>query len=284
MAILFDEGNRDSVTKSDRVLHTPSTFARETLFYVQETGSLVSLKPHLCRREKLKSYLFLLVLDGQGTVTSGGKEQLLSRGQGAFLDCMIPYSHISSESQPWRLAWVHFAGRSLPGYYAYFQNVHPTPFLTLPEPERHEAILSQLLSLTKEPGAGAELQVSDLLHRLVTLLITGSNTAPREQDKLEQVRKYLDEHYAEDITLDSLAQTFYLSRFYLSRSFSERFHMTLKEYLLGRRITAAKALLRFTALPIQEVARTCGIPDANYFSKVFQKLEGVTPTAFRKQW
>ena len=204
------------------------------------------------------------------------KEQLLSRGQGAFLDCMIPYSHISSESQPWRLAWVHFAGRSLPGYYAYFQNVHPTPFLTLPEPERHEAILSQLLSLTKEPGAGAELQVSDLLHRLVTLLITGSNTAPREQDKLEQVRKYLDEHYAEDVTLDSLAQTFYLSRFYLSRSFSERFHMTLKEYLLGRRITAAKALLRFTALPIQEVARTCGIPDANYFSKVFQKLEGVT--------
>lgn len=283
MAFLFDDGSAGGVTRSDRVLHTPSVFAKEALFYVQETGSLVSLRPHLCRRENQKSYLLILVLEGEGTVTFEGESRVLRSGAAAFLDCMFPYSHISSGENPWRLAWVHFAGRSLPRYYQYFRDTHESPFLTLDDPDRLSSLLSKLLLVTKEPGAGAELRASELLHRLVTLALTSGTDSP-VSDKLESVRQYLDEHYAEPLNLDILSEKFYMSKFYLSRTFSERFQMRLGEYLLRRRVTAAKALLRFSSQPVSEIAKACGVPDANYFSKVFYKAEGLTPSDFRKQW
>lgn len=283
MPFLFDSTGGSNSTQSERVLHTPGAFARETLLYVQETGSLVSLTPHLCRRENQKSYLFVLVREGEGTFESGAEKRRLCAGDCAFIDCMLPYAHISSAAQPWRLSWAHFAGKSMPGYYRYFAETHASPFFSPDRPEDYAALLAELFTLTKGDGAENELFASEALHRLVTRLLTEG--APKiVSDKLEDVKKYLDAHYAEDVTLDVLSSRFFISKFYLSRSFSARFHTTIGEYLLRRRVTAAKALLRFSNRTVFEIAKDCGVPDANYFSKVFLKAEGVTPSAFRKQW
>lgn len=56
----------EGMTSSDRSLHTPGNFARQNLLYVQEVGRLKSLKPHICAREDLESYLIMIVLDGRG--------------------------------------------------------------------------------------------------------------------------------------------------------------------------------------------------------------------------
>ena len=66
---LFSTGG---MSQSDRCLHTPGSFAKENLLYVQEVGNLRSLKPHKCVRENLDSFLFLIVLDGKGSLDVKG--------------------------------------------------------------------------------------------------------------------------------------------------------------------------------------------------------------------
>ncbi len=57
--------------------------------------------------------------------------------------------------------------------------------------------------------------------------------------------------------------------------------MTVTDYINRIRVNRASALLRHSSLPIQQVAEQCGFPDGNYFTRIFKKLQGVTPNEYR---
>lgn len=73
-------------------------------------------------------------------------------------------------------------------------------------------------------------------------------------------------------------------KFYLSKIFKEAYGTTVNNYLISKRITRAKQLLRFTDMTVDEVGVTVGMGDANYFSRMFRKVEGISPREYRKQW
>ena len=60
--------------------------------------------------------------------------------------------------------------------------------------------------------------------------------------------------------------------------------MTISSYLISKRITRAKHLLRFTQMTIDEVGCAVGMDGAGYFSRMFKKAEGISPKEYRKQW
>ena len=72
----------EGITESERILHTPGEFAKKHLLYVQEVGTLKSLQSHKSQREKLDSFLFVGVLDGMGTITTGGEVHRMKKGSG----------------------------------------------------------------------------------------------------------------------------------------------------------------------------------------------------------
>ena len=108
-------------SKSNRIISTPSQYAREHYLYVQEVGTLQSLEPHVSRRQNLSSYLFFLVLDGNGSVSYEGRTYPISAGDCVWLDCTKPYSHESSADAPWSLMWIHFNGKNAASYYDAFK-------------------------------------------------------------------------------------------------------------------------------------------------------------------
>lgn len=120
MAVEFQSFSSKGICESRRQLHTPSAFARSALFYVQEVGTLKSIRSHLCKREHLESFLFILVLSGSGQITCEGAVKPLSGGDCALIDCSRPYSHQSSDDDPWELMWIHFNGCTAHSYYSYF--------------------------------------------------------------------------------------------------------------------------------------------------------------------
>ena len=85
-------------------------------------------------------------------------------------------------------------------------------------------------------------------------------------------------------SLDALAERFYINKFYLTRVFKDQFGLSVTSYLTQLRITQAKRLLRFTDKSVENVAQECGLNDANYFSRLFKKVEGTTPGEYRRQW
>jgi len=95
--------------------------------------------------------------------------------------------------------------------------------------------------------------------------------------------KYVDSHYADDLTLQNIAERFFLSREYISRKFKQQFQENLSDYIERIRMDKAKLLLLNPQYRIVQIADLVGYKDEKYFSKVFKKLEGISPNEYRKQ-
>lgn len=95
-----------------------------------------------------------------------------------------------------------------------------------------------------------------------------------------QARKYIDRHFYEDITLDSLANRFYMNRTYFSELFSQETGCSFKKYLNQVRVEKAKELLLQQDMKAANVALLVGFNDPVYFSNVFKKYTGMTITEY----
>ena len=81
-----------------------------------------------------------------------------------------------------------------------------------------------------------------------------------------------------------MSERFFINKFYLTKIFKETYGTTINSYLISKRITGAKQLLRFTDKTVDEIGNAVGMEDANYFSRMFRKVEGISPSEYRKQW
>jgi|GEM_PF-857973 len=97
------------------------------------------------------------------------------------------------------------------------------------------------------------------------------------------VEQYIADNLKEDINLKDTAAKFNLSPYYFSRTFKKVFGYGFSDYLNLVRINKAKELLRDDSLSVKEIGYLVGYNDPNYFSKVFKKYEGVTPTEYREK-
>lgn len=97
-----------------------------------------------------------------------------------------------------------------------------------------------------------------------------------------QVIRYMSEHYREELSLDTLAATFGVSRYHLSRLFSRTIHTGFYPYLHSLRINYAKGLLQNTGQDILSIALDCGFENQQTFNRVFKSLCGMTPKEYRR--
>ena len=285
----FENYAPSELTDSYRIISTPSSFAKDTLFYIQEIGKLKSLRSHTSKRESLDSFLFIIVVSGSGTFTYKEKTYALSSGDHLFIDCKKPYSHESTDSDPWELMWVHFNGLLMDQYYLYFSNKTNSIVFCPDEQSDFHAILENLMILSNKKSTHSELLVSHLLNSLVTRVLTGKtdqtmSASDTIADKIKQIKDFLDENFQKKIPLDKIADEFFISKYHMSREFKKAYGITIANYMIAKRITYAKELLRFTNMQIEDIGNLCGIEDNSYFNKVFQKFEGMTASAYRKKW
>ncbi len=273
---------------SDRILATPSAYARQHYFYVQEIGTLTSQEPHISSRQNLNSFLLLIVTDGNGYFTYEGRRSFIQTGDCVFVNCLQPYAHESSVDHPWTLTWVHFNGRDAYDYYQNFLSQGNSSIFTPRNLAQFLDTLSVLFQTQKAKLPFMELSSHKYLTDLLTLCLTENSSAPQDgyplASKLSQVHAYLEEHYAEKITLEDLSRYFYISKFHLTREYKKAYGITLVAALTSLRISHAKSLLRFSGRSIEQIAAACGFADAGYFIKVFKKSENMTPLEYRRKW
>ena len=93
---------------------------------------------------------------------------------------------------------------------------------------------------------------------------------------------YIERHYAENFSLEQVAEVFRLNPFYFSRIFKEEFGQTFVEYVTAYRLQKADSLLSNSNLSIKEIAHACGYADANYFAKVYKRAYLKSPSEKRK--
>lgn len=273
---------------SDRILYTPSEFARENLYYLQEIGQVQAKRPHKSSHPGLASYLFMTVLSGSGILSCLGENHTLSAGGCAFVNCMNEYYHESS-ADLWTIRFIHFYGSTVSGVYRkYLERGGATVFY----PENADSFLDcweKIMKLAASDDYIKDMRINEQLASLCCLLMEQSwhpetrNSAKGAQSPLE-IKEYLENHMAEKITLDGLSEKFFRNKYYLARLFKNEYGITTGDYLLQVRISHAKELLRFSSLSVEEIGERCGIAPLYYFSRIFKRVEGISPRDYRNKW
>ncbi len=300
---------QSSSVSSSRIIYTPSTFARTSLLHLQEVGSLQAIHPHTSKRSDLVSFLCFVVLSGEGELSYEGQTYQLHSGDCVFIDCRKAYSHstgykssddhitVDNHAAPvgnknanlWSLQWCHFYAPSLPAVYEKYKERGGRPVFHPEDIAPFISLLTDLYNLAATSDYIRDMRINEKLGTLLTLLMEQSwhpesVTVSRKRMELVEIKNYLDEHYMEKVTLDDLADKFFINKFYLSKIFKETYGTTVNNYLISKRITRAKQLLRFTDMTVDEIGIAVGMGDANYFSRMFRKVEGSSPSEYRKQW
>lgn len=96
------------------------------------------------------------------------------------------------------------------------------------------------------------------------------------------VKRYIDLHFKEQLTLDLLSQEAHVNKYYLSHAFKREYGVSPINYLISRRIDESMYLLAETDLSLSQIAQLLGFSSLSYFSQVFRKAQGVSPMEFRQ--
>ncbi|WP_199617590.1 helix-turn-helix domain-containing protein [Paenibacillus alkalitolerans] len=108
----------------------------------------------------------------------------------------------------------------------------------------------------------------------------------REQQTLtalDRAKNYIQQRFTEDISLEEVAEYVHLNPHYLSKIFKQQFGETFIDFVTRLRIEKAISLMSTGQMSLKEVCFEAGYKDPNYFSRVFKKITGVTPTEYRNQ-
>ena len=273
---------------SDRQIYTANTFAKNSLLYLQEIGHLKALKVHKSERTNLDSFLFFIVESGDGSLMYDGRLYELTSGSIVFIDCNKLYYHKSSNNL-WKLRWIHFNGQVMKDIYSKYVERGGEPAFNTDNTESFIRVWDELFLVAKSDDYIKDMHINQSLSALLSLLMEHS-WKPDNQRKdtklqdLAKIKNFLDENYVSRISLDELASHFFINKFYMARIFKKEYGVSINNYILQKRITYAKQLLRFSSMSIEEIGQSCGIGALYYFSRIFKQVEGISPSEYRKRW
>lgn len=155
-----------------------------------------------------------------------------------------------------------------------------------------EELCEIMYQTLKRGNSGAEVVSTHLMMAFlekVMVIVEAKENAEKPQDTEphmlgKQIKEYIDSHYMEPITLQSMAKELYISPYYLSHVFKEMSGYSPMQYLLRRRIGEAQTLLISTDYSIIQISEMVGYDTQSYFNLQFTKNVGISPKKYRKNY
>lgn len=156
-----------------------------------------------------------------------------------------------------------------------------------------DPLLSQFAGLLAQElddaRVGSELLVSSIVNAMIVRFLRVSladtrsgEPASAHASKIKAICRHIDEHAGGDVPLAGLAALAHMSVFHFARNFKQTTGVTPHQYIIGRRLRNAQALLRDDDLSIKQIAHRSGFGNQSHLTKLFVRQFGVTPTKFRE--
>lgn len=98
------------------------------------------------------------------------------------------------------------------------------------------------------------------------------------------IRQYIDEHFSEPITLDTLAQMVHINKYHLVRTFQKEYGITPINYLIERRLEESRFMLKNTNYSASQIVSLLGFSSSSYFSQCFRRKEHMSPSQYREMY
>ena len=120
------------------------------------------------------------------------------------------------------------------------------------------------------------------LMRTTTLSVPTEPQAISANRQCAAVRRYIDLHFKEALTLEQLAEEGHMNKFYLSHAFKREYGISPINYMISKRIEESKYLLAETDLSMSQIAQLLGFSSLSYFSQVFHRTQSISPKEYRQ--
>jgi AraC family transcriptional regulator, arabinose operon regulatory protein len=241
------------------------------------------------RQHGMKGFIINLTVKGKGQIFSGEHEFFVESGDLLlFPPEAVHYYCRAEESEEWHHRWVYFRPRA---YWADWlkwpHEVERVGRITLADPklrDEFDALFLDIEESHKEFRPMSEPLAMNLLERLLIRCYEISSQAdltPMDYRVLEACQ-ILNASLSAEITIESLAEQVFLSPSRLAHLFREQVGVSIVRWREDQRIMRAKLLLQTTPMPVAVIGQQVGYDDQLYFSRVFKKRVGVSPTEYRK--
>lgn len=267
--------------------------------FTHPPGILISdhyKQPHgyTCYRpEGTKDWLIMYTLSGKGSINNGGNGYLAcTPGTLTLVSPGTVHDFYTVEGHEWEKLWAHFIPRMTWMDWLPSGNTDGPLFqLIIDDAATRQALeraFQRVLSYRLEANAGGNATLRDelTLNALeeIILLVASEKHGMKELDpRIKEVLDILSEHYAEDHSVQDLANRVCLSPSRLSHLFKEQVGDSIIETLMKYKLKQAEKLLQYTLRPITEIALGVGFNSPDYFSRQFASFYGVSPSRYRKQ-
>lgn len=228
------------------------------------------------------------VTKGNGVIQINNEKIPVEKNNLILINPNIPHTELENRESAWEYIAVGIEGVQ----FCYQEKGDPYDYsIHTLRPDSSELVL-YLHTLVKEiknkrPDFESACQA---LLELVLISIARSTkqdflSAPKQKTTKEckLVEQFINENYAQDITLETLSSLVHINKYYLVHAFKNYKGLSPINYLIQKRVEEARYLLESTNYPVTKIAEITGFSSQSYFSQTFKRLTGTSPNAYRKQ-
>lgn len=159
---------------------------------------------------------------------------------------------------------------------AHLPELPPLLPAVLGETEKALIAAADAVTARRDPGFNTQMR------HLVSCILAGIEARferEREHPLVRRIKRYVEEHLGDKITLAAIGEETFFSPVYCEAVFKQQMGMPVMRYVTGRRMEEAEKLLLEGTLSLRQVAESVGYTDYNYFARTFKKVTGHTPRA-----
>lgn len=250
---------------------------------------------HLYTRPKLPTwrpkgrldFQLIYVAAGKGHFHFNGKEHIITAGHMVVFRPKEPQKYEYYGTDQTEVYWVHFTGGNVKNIlrsYGIKDDMRVIDCGSGLDYQNHFRAMIQEIQMQKENYE--EMTELHLRQILITLhrYINHSNKVDNSQiaEEIDKATQYFTEHYSEEICIDDYAKDHNMSTSWFIRNFKQYIGMTPMQYILSIRIYNAETLLHSSLYNVSEVSNIVGYENPLYFSRIFKKAKGLSPSEYRK--
>lgn len=232
-------------------------------------------------------YQLLYIVSGKTHFYFRGKERIVTAGHMVLIQPRQEQKYDYFGEEKPEVYWVHFTGSNV-------KNILRKYKIPLDDPVFYSGVSSAYANLFKEMINELQTcrtgfqELLEMYLRQIFLLIQRSREEQKPiassylLEEMEYARRYFNEHYNEPINIEEYAQARGMSVSWFMRNFKQVTAKSPMQYILAIRINNAVSLLETTDYNVTEISAIVGYDNPLYFSRIFKKQEGVSPSDYRK--
>jgi AraC-like DNA-binding protein len=238
------------------------------------------------RPKGLQLNTWLQIVSGSGEVFINGKKAIAHEGMAIFLKADTPYAYHATTAG-WITHFITFSG-SVCDQILSALNIDQSGVYHVADPanlSRHFRKIARIrhTSNMQQNRLLSKAFYSMLLDLSLNVQYLTTDLPAIQNDSLQSVIRYIEEHFFEPISLDDLAQLVNLRKEYLCTLFKKHMGQTIFHFLKSIRIAHARIYLnQYPEKTVQEISLMCGFESSGYFCRVFRQIEGTSPQRYRQ--